>query len=334
MLFAPSPLGERRLPDEVLKKDHKECLKIGPCGLGKEAVYLGSRFFSRRYYLTYGETDRLYKRIAMSRGGFSGKGIFGTMSYLVAEYGKNEKQCSFKTETDVDRLLSWIEREHPDIHTHSKEAEKRLEEAERKEKAGYIDTLSPSADKAVKRLMNARDHLEKKREIPDRLSEAAKNKRIVDGINPALKTASVIMAAICLAAVIIGIGAAMVSRPYGIYMALFGGVFIILLFNSGLLPSRWNNRKNALAEWNAALSASRRYTGELNDFPIPPQYAHPVVCDRMIRVIRQGRAETAGEALGVVKDDLKALNASVTVSQKEHDEVVEVKPMFLVCDYE
>ncbi|MCR5410940.1 MAG: ATPase P [Lachnospiraceae bacterium] len=334
MLFAPSPLGEKRLSDEALKKDCKECIKAGPCGLGKEAIYLGSRFFSRRYYLTYGETDRLYKRIAMSKGGFSGKGIFGTMSYLVAEYGKNEKQCSFKIETDVDRILSWIEREHPEIHTHSAEAEKRLEEAERKEKASYIDKLSPSAEKAVSRLENAKDHLEKKKEISDRLSEAAKNKRIVEGISPTLKTAAVITAAICLAAVITGIAAAMMNMPFGIYLALFAGVFLVLIFTSGILPSRWNNRKNALNEWNAAVSASRRYTGELNDFPVPPQYAHPVVCDRMIRVIRQGRAETAGEALGVVKDDLKALNSSVTVSQKEHDEVVEVKPMFLVCDYE
>jgi len=35
-----------------------------------------------------------------------------------------------------------------------------------------------------------------------------------------------------------------------------------------------------------------------------------------------------------VKDDLRALNSSVTVSQREHDEVVTVKPLFLVCDYQ
>jgi hypothetical protein len=53
----------------------------------------------------------------------------------------------------------------------------------------------------------------------------------------------------------------------------------------------------------------------------------------MIRVVREGRAQTAAEALAQVKEDLKALNSSVTVSQKEHDEVVLVKPLFLVCDY-
>ena len=34
-----------------------------------------------------------------------------------------------------------------------------------------------------------------------------------------------------------------------------------------------------------------------------------------------------------MKDDLRKLNSDVTVSQKEYDEVVTVKPMFLVMDY-
>ena len=53
----------------------------------------------------------------------------------------------------------------------------------------------------------------------------------------------------------------------------------------------------------------------------------------MIRVIREGRADSESGALETVKADLKALNSSVTVSQKEHDEVAAVKPLFLVCDY-
>ena len=56
--------------------------------------------------------------------------------------------------------------------------------------------------------------------------------------------------------------------------------------------------------------------------------------ERMIRVIREGRAETPADALALVKKDLQALNSSVTVSQKEYDEVVEIKPMFLNFDYE
>ena len=70
------------------------------------------------------------------------------------------------------------------------------------------------------------------------------------------------------------------------------------------------------------------------NFPVPGRYAHPTVLERMIRVVREGRAEDPSKALETVKADLRALNSSVTVSQREHDEVVEVKPLFLVSDYE
>ena len=53
----------------------------------------------------------------------------------------------------------------------------------------------------------------------------------------------------------------------------------------------------------------------------------------MERVIEAGRAVTADQALETVKADLKALNASVEVSQEEHDEVVAVKALFLNEDY-
>lgn len=46
------------------------------------------------------------------------------------------------------------------------------------------------------------------------------------------------------------------------------------------------------------------------------------------------RAVTAAQALDVVKADLKALNADVTVSQEEYDEVVAIKPMFLNAEYQ
>ena len=68
-------------------------------------------------------------------------------------------------------------------------------------------------------------------------------------------------------------------------------------------------------------------------FPLPARYAHPVVLDRMVRAIREGKAVKAEDALSVVKEELKALNKSVTVSQKEFDEVVQIKQMFLVSDY-
>ena len=40
------------------------------------------------------------------------------------------------------------------------------------------------------------------------------------------------------------------------------------------------------------------------------------------------------EALDVLKSDLKALTADVQVEQEEYDEVVVIKPLFLVSDYQ
>ena len=54
----------------------------------------------------------------------------------------------------------------------------------------------------------------------------------------------------------------------------------------------------------------------------------------MIRSLREGRAQSADEALEVLKSDLKALNADVQDSQEEYDEVVAIKSMFLLSDYQ
>ena len=128
----PRRLGNVSIPDEELIKDKKECKKIGPCGIGKKAVYLSSFYIDRRYYIPIDSVKRIFKRIAMSKGGFTGKGVFGTLSYLVVVYedGK-EKQCNFKHEEDVDRFLAYIEEEYPDIPVHSLEVERKLAEKER-----------------------------------------------------------------------------------------------------------------------------------------------------------------------------------------------------------
>ena len=51
------------------------------------------------------------------------------------------------------------------------------------------------------------------------------------------------------------------------------------------------------------------------------------------KALREGRAQSAKEALAVVKEDLKKLNADVQVEQEEYDEVVAIKPMFLLQEY-
>ena len=95
-------------------------------------MYLSSFYIDRRDYIPISSVKRIFKRIAMSKGGFTGKGVFGTLSYLVVVYedGK-EKQCNFKHEEDVDRFVAYIEEKYPDIPVHSLEAERKLAEKEK-----------------------------------------------------------------------------------------------------------------------------------------------------------------------------------------------------------
>ena len=75
------------------------------------------------------------------------------------------------------------------------------------------------------------------------------------------------------------------------------------------------------------------YIRKYPEFPIPAYYAHPIVLQRMQEIMREERAKTIPEALQVLKSDLKALNSDVVVEKEEYDEIVAIKPMFLVMDY-
>ena len=183
----PQRLGNVSIPDEELIKDKKECKKIGPCGIGKKAVYLSSFYIDRRYYIPISSVKRIFKRIAMSKGGFTGKGVFGTLSYLVVVYedGK-EKQCNFKHEEDVDRFLAYIEEEYPDIPVHSLEAERKLAEKERwlAEKQRERN-VSEETKRCLVKLEQAEQYLKKQSDIYMDLSQSAKKKRTYDRSNPA-----------------------------------------------------------------------------------------------------------------------------------------------------
>ena len=109
MLFAPVRLGSTALSAEVLTADVKNCKHFGPCGVGEKALYLNGFLFDRHYYVALGDIRRVFKRVAMSKGGFTGNGVFGAIPYLVVEYGDGtQKQCTFKREDNVDDLLAYL----------------------------------------------------------------------------------------------------------------------------------------------------------------------------------------------------------------------------------
>ena len=332
-MFTPVKLGNTTLPPEVLKADKKSCKRYGPCGVGEQALYLNSFFIDRRYYVALESVRLVFKRVAMSKGGFTGKGAFGSIPYLVVELDDgSQKQCNFKHEEDVDLLLAHMARVCPDIPRHSVEAERRLREKAEREAKRYLKQLTPQAQAARETLEQAQQLLEKYPEQTAKLSTAAKAKRVNDRSNPAYRWVALAIIVAGIAAVVYGIRALIRGETVGVYFALFGLAAIFFFSGAHVLPTAKNNKKAIAQEWERSISDVAALLPE--DFPVPARYAHPVVLQRMIRVLREGRAQSVGEALNVMKKDLKALNASVQVEQEEYDEVVAIKPMFLLWDYE
>ena len=335
MIFAPKLIGKKELDTETLAMDKKTCYRIGPCGLGKKAIYLNSFFIDRYYYIQYSEVRRVYKRLAMSKGGFTGKGVFGSIPYLVVQMmDGTEKACNFKYEDLVDTFLQELGKEHPEIKLHSAEAERKLKEAEEAEKARYVKELTPEASRAWNELKEAQEYIKARPTLYTTLAATAKQKRVADGMKWSYQIFAMVILGLAIAATIFGIYSWIQGMGGAIYFVLFGIAFMFFIISTRVLPLGKNNRKAAQRDWNEALAKMTDYVQRRPDFPVPPQYAHPVTIERMIRVIREGRAQSKEEAFEVMKADLKALNSSVTVTQKEYDEVVTVKPMFLLCDYE
>ena len=333
MIFAPVRLGETSLNAEAVAADKKSCKRFGPCGVGKEALFLNSYFIDRRYYVAFSSVRRVFKRVAMSQGGFSGQGVFGAIPYLVVQYdGGKEKQCTFKREEDVDAMLAYIGEVHPEIPTLSVGGEQRLEQKAKEEAARYLSELTSDAQSAKEELEKAQKFLSGYPELTEQLSKAARAKRVNQHTNPAYRWVALAIVLAGAAALVYGIISWRNGGDFGMYFALFGFAAIFFFSGAHVLPTAKNNKKAVARAWEEAQANLAHVLPD--DFPLPARYAHPVVLTRMIRILREGRAQSADEALEVLKSDLKALNADVQVSQEEYDEVVAIKSMFLLSDYQ
>ena len=335
MIFKPKQLGKEAISAEALAEDKKSCRRFGPCGVGKKAIYLNSFYIERHYYLPLDSVTRVFKRVAMSKGGFSGKGAFATMPYLVVEYdGGKQKQCNFKYEEQVDQLLAYVKSMYPRIRTHSAEAEKRLAEKERARAQKRAVRISDEAKQAVRELESASSYLEKRPSLHLELSAAAKKKRTYDRSNPAYKWVAFFITLLGIAALVYGIYAVVTHAGMALYFLLFGLAVLFLFSSANVLPTAKNNRRAIEKRLREAVEAMEQYVSRMSEFPVPARYAHPVVLKRMEDILLEGRAQTVDQAFELLKSDLKALNSSVTVEQEEYDEIMAIKPMFLVMDYQ
>lgn len=334
-MIRPQRLGKDTLPENELKEDKKSCHKFGPCGVGQKAIYLNSFYIDRQYYVPMKSVKRVFKRIAMSKGGFTGRGVFATLPYLVVEFDDGrQKQCNFKHEEDVDRILAYIEDNFPDIPLHSEAAEQKLREKERNlEKKRLAGNISDIARNNISILDNAIKYLHKDSDLYLNLSQSAKKKRVYDRSNPAYKWVALAITIIGLGAFFYGVYSVITHAGFGIYFLLFGLAAIFLFSGASVLPTSKNNKHYIEKQLVRSIDDMQRYIKTYPDFPVPAYYAHPVVLKRMQDILKDKRAETMSEALEVLKNDLKALNSSVVVEQEEYDEIVAIKPMFLVMDY-
>ena len=338
MIFRPAQLGMAKLDRLELEQDKKACRKIGPCGVGKKALYLNSFYIDRRYYLPYGSISRVFKRVAMSSGGFTGKGMFASMAYLVVEYdGGKQKQCNFKYERDVDKLLEVLAKEQPQIPLLSEAGEQALQKKEAEKAARKLPELTDEAKHSVTVLRKAKEYLEEKPELAEELSAAERRKRAQLQSKPvyryvalAIFVFGIVSAAYGLYAVTNHVG------NYGIYFALFGFAAIFLFSSYNMLPTARNNNNAIMKRADKAEAAMAEYVKHYPNgaFPVPSCYAHPIVLKQMTDAIEEGRAVTVPEALDAVEKRLQALNADVQVEQEEYDEVVVIKAMFLNHDYQ
>ena len=338
MIFRPAQLGMAKLDRLELEADKKACRKIGPCGVGKKALYLNSFYIDRRYYLPYGSITRVFKRVAMSSGGFSGKGVFASMAYLVVEYdGGKQKQCNFKDERDVDALLEVLAKEQPQLHLLSAAGEQALEKKAAEKAARKLPELSEDAQHSLTVLRRAKEYLDAKPELSAELSAAQRRKRAQLQSKPvyryvalAIFVFGIVSAAYGLYAVTNHVG------NYGIYFALFGFAAIFLFSSYNMMPTARNNNSAIMKRAEKAEAAMADYLKPYphGTFPVPGQYAHPVVLKQMMDAVEEGRAVTVPEALEAVKNRLRAVNADVQVEQEEYDEIVQIKAMFLNHDYQ
>ena len=335
MIFKPHPLSTSQLEAHELETDRKACRKIGPCGVGKKALYLNSFFIDRYYYVPVSSIKRVFKRVAMSKGGFSGKGAFASIPYLVVEFdGKAQKQFNFKHENQVDEILDVLSREQPHIRLVSEAAEVELINKDTEYESELIaDNDAEQLHAAEAELLNAINYLEKKPGLYEELSNSARRRRAYQCSNPSYRWVAMVITMLGFAAIIMGIYSFMIHNGFAVYFTLFGIAAIFTFAGFSVLPTARNNRKSIMKSDEIAKMKMEAYISEYPGFPVPARYAHPIVLRRMLRAIRQGRADCKEQALEVIKKDLKALNSDVQVSQKEYDEVVAIKAMFLNAMY-
>ena len=334
MLFKPRPLSRTMLDDASLVRDKERCRRIGPCGVGRRALYLNSYFIDRHYYVPFSAITRVFKFIEEGTGGV--RGVLAGRACLLVEYDNGLQQvCYFKYEDQIDELLRVLQREHPEIPcvSEEEEAELEVEYQRRRAEERRRPPLSIRAEREIEELENAIAYLERKPELYKRLSRAAKRRRNYQSRSAGYRWAALaimILGAVALIYSIVSLAFRGFSSGY-LVLCLAAAAFLFAGWR--MLPTARNNNAAVLRGDKHAREQMQQYIDRFPAFPLPARYAHPIVLRRMQQAIAEGHALNVMEALDVVKADLQTMNADMQVSQEEYAEISAIKPMFLNADY-
>ena len=230
-----------------------------------------------------------------------------------------------------------LAKEQPQIKLLSAAGEQVLEKKEAEKAARKLPELSKDAQHSLTVLKKAKEYLEAKPEIAEELSAAERRKRAQLKSKPVYKYVALIISLFGVVAAAYGIHSLLThSGNYGIYFALFGFAAIFLFSSYNMMPTARNNNSAIMKRAEKAEAAMADYLKPYphGTFPVPSQYAHPVVLKQMMDAVEEGRAVTVPEALEAVKNRLREVNADVQVEQEEYDEVVVIKALFLNHDYQ
>ena len=335
-LFRPVPLSSSVLPSDVLRRDAASAMRFGPAGVGEKAVYLGAFMRKRHGYVPYDAIRRVYKRIAMTKGGFSGRGMFASAAYLVVELRDGgERSCYIGREDIVDSLLSAVMAKAPGLLFMSEAAEERVRRRREEEASRMRDGLGKDAEALIEGLARERSFLEAEPSLYTALSVASRRKRSEDISKPMLRY--VATAIVLLGVVVSAYGVfSLINDGLGdsLYIVIFGIAMVFLFSGLSVIPSGRDSRRMIQRRLDDAVNAMVEYIKGYPGFPLPPYYAHPMVLTRMIRVVREGRAADWQDAFSIMKDELRAIDGSCSVSQDEYDEIMAIKPMFLIHGWE
>lgn len=312
-----------KLSRSELIEDKNTMVRIGLMGIGRHALYAGLR------YIPYEDVARVYKRIAMTEGGFSHRGAFMSICYIVIEL-KNGKSCKlrFPEEEEADMFLSHIAEKAPYIKRMSQAAEMRVaarEEDERRKKAVILDEQAVSL---IREMERQKSFLEERPDLSSALSSATRRRWVYNLSRRTLKWLAISMSMIAVAVIIVGyqmVTAGFSSLPVFLFI-----LFLFLFAAAAVYPAARESLSRIEADMDKAEENMRRYVSTYDGFMLDAAHAHPAVFSRLIRILKEKRASGFNEAYSIMQKEIIEIDRNTQVSKEEYDEIVAVKPLFRV----